>query len=329
VKLLLLLYPRAWRERYQAEMEAVLDDVGPDLRTAMDLVGCAVDAHLNPRGGSRPLSRVLLLRVVLLAVLGMLAFSAVSWVERPLQPGISYEPWTTIALLAPVVVAGLAALVSWRSGWRLSTVFWAFAALESALGTGLMWEAQAAARTILEPVRAAVAGWHPTQFRLDWIFAVAAVAAAGALIAAFLRRLDVPWPAGLAIGVVLVGSAEFWTFWAVSGPDGRIWAGHPTWFRLLWVWYLVQAAPWAALAAMLLRRSGTGWPASLVAGSVLYLLLGTARFTLAMTLFGGSIPFGINAVIDVWQLPFTLWAAVLAVLAVREPTPAVAEPAAA
>lgn len=45
---LLRLYPRAWRDRYQAEMLAVLEDRPLGLRTRLDLVRGAVDAHVHP-----------------------------------------------------------------------------------------------------------------------------------------------------------------------------------------------------------------------------------------------------------------------------------------
>ena len=42
------LYPRAWRDRYGDELESILDDDGLGLRTRLDLVRGAVDAHLHP-----------------------------------------------------------------------------------------------------------------------------------------------------------------------------------------------------------------------------------------------------------------------------------------
>lgn len=42
------LYPRAWRDRYGDELEAVLEEDGLGLRTRLDLLRGAVDAHLHP-----------------------------------------------------------------------------------------------------------------------------------------------------------------------------------------------------------------------------------------------------------------------------------------
>ena len=42
------LYPRAWRERYGDELEAVLESNPPGLRSRLDLLRGALDAHLHP-----------------------------------------------------------------------------------------------------------------------------------------------------------------------------------------------------------------------------------------------------------------------------------------
>jgi hypothetical protein len=44
----LRLYPRAWRERYESEMLAVLEGRPIDWRTRVDLVRGALDAHVHP-----------------------------------------------------------------------------------------------------------------------------------------------------------------------------------------------------------------------------------------------------------------------------------------
>ena len=42
------LYPRAWRERYGDELEEVLETDGLGLRTRVDVLRGAIDAHLHP-----------------------------------------------------------------------------------------------------------------------------------------------------------------------------------------------------------------------------------------------------------------------------------------
>ena len=46
---LLRLYPRAWRRRYGAEMDAMLADERLTLRTLVDLLAGAIDARVNPQ----------------------------------------------------------------------------------------------------------------------------------------------------------------------------------------------------------------------------------------------------------------------------------------
>jgi len=49
VKVLLALYPRAWRRRYGAEFGAVLDDQPSSPGLILDVVLGAIDAHLEPQ----------------------------------------------------------------------------------------------------------------------------------------------------------------------------------------------------------------------------------------------------------------------------------------
>jgi hypothetical protein len=46
---LVRLYPRAWRERYEAEFLALLAERPPSTRDTLDTVGGAIDAHLHPQ----------------------------------------------------------------------------------------------------------------------------------------------------------------------------------------------------------------------------------------------------------------------------------------
>lgn len=56
-KRLLSLYPQAWRDRYGAEMSALLDETPPSAAAALDLVRGALAAHLRPLAGSAPATR--------------------------------------------------------------------------------------------------------------------------------------------------------------------------------------------------------------------------------------------------------------------------------
>ena len=46
--LLLRLYPRAWRQRYGAEMTDMLEHTPLSVRIVTDLIAGAIDAKLNP-----------------------------------------------------------------------------------------------------------------------------------------------------------------------------------------------------------------------------------------------------------------------------------------
>ena len=57
MKWLTLLYPPAWRARYESELRALIADQGNSARLALDLIRGAVDAWLTgPRWGRRALT---------------------------------------------------------------------------------------------------------------------------------------------------------------------------------------------------------------------------------------------------------------------------------
>jgi hypothetical protein len=66
-KLLLALYPFAWRERYGEEMSALLADSPPSLAATLDLARGAVRAHLHPLAGTQRAERA---RSCVVGVLG-------------------------------------------------------------------------------------------------------------------------------------------------------------------------------------------------------------------------------------------------------------------
>ncbi len=56
-KRLLWLYPEAWRDRYGAEISALLDETPHSAAVTADLVRGALSAHLRPVAGSAPATR--------------------------------------------------------------------------------------------------------------------------------------------------------------------------------------------------------------------------------------------------------------------------------
>jgi hypothetical protein len=283
MKRLLLLYPRAWRERYQAEMEAVLDGVPFDPRAALDLVACAVDAHLHPPGGRRRAPLPLVAQVALLVVASLVALPMLRrLVEAPVlaMPGVA-----AVDPFIPAAIPALTALASWRAGWRLGTWFCGLLAAAVAVpsGSDWLWVLMSRGQSALGPV------W----FRLDGPYAAILVVLGVALVALLLRRAGTRWPVGLGIGVLLVTSTAVVPLALYLRPGSFIG----------WAWFIsyVQWAAWAALTAAFLRRGGLAWWAALAAGTILGVLLSDAWL-------GPGSP---------WPLPGVLWAAPLAALLCR------------
>jgi hypothetical protein len=313
---LLVLYPRAWRDRYQTEMGAVLDDLPFTPRAALDLVLGAVDAHLNPQGGRPPLRLPVAYQVALLAMLGT-TLDAVWQVALQQITGrtlVTQGLWYWLELV-PLATALLGALAAWRARWTTTAWFCLLAALQVALG-GVLAEEQASARALLEPVRAFVAGvWHP-GFRLAWLLVAGQMAAGAAAVALLLRLARVAWPLGLAVGLALFAASAGY---AIVGeqpflPSYPVWPGHPAWFRLSWLIEPAQVAAWAALAAALLRRTGLPWWAGLLVGASLWLLLGP-QSSLGSWLLSTGLSYSANEYF--WRLPSMLWAAILAAAITR------------
>jgi len=315
VKRLLALYPRAWRDRYGAEMAAVLDDLQYDPRTAFDLAVCAVDAHLHPidphRRGFPPIGQV-----VGLVLLGLVT----CWFASRARPTPT-DWWTLgVSLATPVAWWLLAALATWRVGWRAGAWFCGLVALQIALGGGQAWAPRSPGPPLLDTLRpAAAAMWLPASFRSAWPFLTVAVAASAVPVAHVLRRLGVGWPGGFVIAAVLVGCTDVELAFFVNVP--RIWAD---WFHQVWLVSVAESAAWAAVATALLRRGGHAWRTAVAGGGALALLLSGGGLSLVQVAVDATESPGVD--LASWQLPTMLWAAVLASLAAR---PAGAVPGAA
>lgn len=116
MKRLLRLYPRAWRDRYEAEVGRMLDDSDAGIREAPDLVRGAIDAHVHPADvGIRPgwlgSDRVAGLLAALAGSLGLFVMGA------PVLLGQSYNAlldtvsiWS-IELMAVCMVGALGLLL--------------------------------------------------------------------------------------------------------------------------------------------------------------------------------------------------------------------------
>jgi hypothetical protein len=100
---LVRLYPRLWRDRYEAEILDLLEQRPPSVRDAIDLVRGALDAHLHPQAerASMPWTH----RLPGLAVLatGLLWLAAVATVRDP--AGMDADRF--LGLAAMTVLLGL------------------------------------------------------------------------------------------------------------------------------------------------------------------------------------------------------------------------------
>lgn len=135
---LLRLYPPSWRERYQEEVEALLDQHTVTLATILDLLWGALDARLDPAFTSErmfhPMSRLRTSAVMVFCayaafVLGFLAFQRLTDPRAPFDAAGRAHSELGVALrvitLAPqagllaVVVGGvpIALDILWRA-WR-------------------------------------------------------------------------------------------------------------------------------------------------------------------------------------------------------------------
>ena len=123
---LLRLYPRAWRERYLAEVAALLDERPPSLRDRLDLLRGAADAWLHPQvaGHSAPnLESEPIMRPIGIALLTILG--GVLWAAGGVIQHVgSYDAITgykesagLMVVTAAMLVASLAAVGrAWGGG---------------------------------------------------------------------------------------------------------------------------------------------------------------------------------------------------------------------
>lgn len=183
MSVLLWLYPREWRRRYGAEMEALLLQLPARRRpaVALDLVRGAADAHLHPQWACRRRLRRLAVVPALLAAAAVSAAvaAAVGPGRQPLAAGVLAALW-------------LPASLAWR--WLGSRTAFLFSALVAARFAA-DWIA------LGQAVRLAHLGAAPLPVRIG--AGLAEVALAGGLAVLVLRGTRVRWPAALAAGCLL------------------------------------------------------------------------------------------------------------------------------
>jgi len=221
------LYPRAWRDRYGDELEAVLEQDGLGLKTRLDLVRGAVDAHLHPAAPS-PLPVIAALSASAFAVAHALAIAA-----QPVPtdwPGYLDEalPLVVASVLALIpAVIGLWLKLGDRDGWmgRLGIIVGIVG-----YGAWLLALIAAAARLTYGPLTAAAAtlamlGTAALGVALVGRSRVVLGALVAAAALAGLAPPTLGWPAFAAAwtGVAVVVVADFVN--AAERPGGTRLAG--------------------------------------------------------------------------------------------------------
>jgi len=218
MRILLWLYPRAWRRQYGAEMEALLCQMRGRGRPALalDLVRGAADAHLHPqRPGHHRFRR---LAVVLGATGATLVCSGV--VAAAHQP-------LAAALLAAI---WLPAALAWR--WLGSRTLFLFSA-----AVALRFPADLVVALGVAHLGAAALGYRVGAGVLE-------VALGGAVAVLVLRRTRLRWSVAFAAGCVLElvfgVLLQRWLALTVMEPLGVVlWAA-----ALAWLARLPRPRPW-------------------------------------------------------------------------------------
>jgi hypothetical protein len=183
MSLLLRLYPRAWRRRYGAEMEAMLVQLRGRARlsVALDLVRGAADAHLHPQWPCRPRLRRLAVAT------GVLAAAAVSAAVAA-APGPGRQ----------AVAAGLLAAL-----WTLIALAWRWLGSRAAFLFSALVAVRFAADWIVLAQAVRLARFDAAALPLRVGAGVVEVALAGVFAVLVMRGTRLRWPAALAAGCLL------------------------------------------------------------------------------------------------------------------------------
>lgn len=148
---LIALYPRAWRDRYAAEFDELLDDRPATLRDQIDIARGAIDAWIHPQvHGQRvapsptgPSRGGLLGSVTAVAGGGLLILAGVGMYSSRVDPDLNYKlvDVPIVALILGMILVSVAAIVrsaGMAHGSGPATAA-SVAMLVGALGTALPW----------------------------------------------------------------------------------------------------------------------------------------------------------------------------------------------
>jgi hypothetical protein len=265
MKLLLWLYPRDWRRRYGAEMEALLSQGRGGPREALDLLRGALDAHLQPQWPRRRHRLRLPLAAALGVVVAALASHAVAVllgaadaiaIHPALGPGVQLFPGRQV-----LAAATLAA------GWSLAAVAWRRIGSRPLFTFATLLALRFAADWFLLTVGIGLTGRGRSGVPYGVAASAIEVAAWGLFAVVVLRRGRLHWYAALAAGCVLellLGSTGLSLTTLLEQP---LFTG-PRWRPEQWDWsflpgYLeaLRISAWATILTALRWRRGRGrWP---------------------------------------------------------------------
>ena len=255
MKRILRLYPSAWRERYQEEMESILEERPSGPFEMADLLLGALDAHLHLRGlGNASEHRkgtTMSLRIAGLAAIIGGSFWGLTWLALIIldlagsgQQGIDALLVASMIIAAIALLVALAGLSAFQARTHRAIVWASFVvpglgALSMALGVALMaLEVGNAWNVMIVGLLALPAGaiiFGVVAYRTAALSrrgsAVLAVGAALQL-AGLMIVMTVDWSSPLQL-ITLVGTAGFAAGWIALGADAvrgdrRPIAGSPT-----------------------------------------------------------------------------------------------------
>jgi hypothetical protein len=213
---LVRLYPRAWRERYEEEFVALLDDRPPNPRDFLDTIRGALDAHLHPSlvpGGPEPAPWTHRIPGLLALTGGGLWSATVLYIASRSDP--PWEAWDLLGLALMVMFLSLPGDYMFRHGRRIAYVL-------GVLGASIVLV------NLQDWAVAVVAGLVAAFVAFGGMLALAAIRAeidpGGRWLivaAAVLAPVAVSLPA--AVGVVRIDEGQLW-YATIFLPYGLAWA---------------------------------------------------------------------------------------------------------
>lgn len=258
MRLLLRLYPAAWRARYEEEFLAVLEERPLSPFDVFDIALGALDARLRSRSLAIDLAprrtHPMNARLAGFAAVGggilILVMVALGFALPQPQSEMAFLLYPPAAVALLVALIGLSAV----QGRRRQVLTWAAVAIPVA---GALVSLVGMVSMLLRgdaPVLAGLSGWHVWSFGMLGLIVGSVLFAAATVIVGVFSRL--------AASVLLAGSALL-TLAFVPGMLGVFGSSPPTWFALpIGVGTLLFTGGWIWLGYAAARRRPLDAPAA-------------------------------------------------------------------